>query len=166
MKRLSPRAVSTLKVLHLLAVAAWVGGQMCLILLSAMRPTMADAADQYAIVLATEAIDEIIIVGGAIGTLVTGLIYSLFTNWGFFRHRWLAVKWVLTVSLILFGIFFLGPWAAEMADIALLRRAAAFTDPDFLAAERYSTIFGNIQFCLAIFLVIISVKKPWKHTRS
>ena len=163
MKILSPRATQGLKILHLLAVSAWVGGQMCLILLSIMRASMADVADQYAIVLAIEAIDEIVIVGGAMGTLITGFFYSLLTNWGFFRHRWLTVKWIVTVSLILIGIFFLGPWASQMADIAVAERAAAFVNDDFLAAEKNSTIFGNIQFCLAVGMVIISVKKPWKH---
>lgn len=162
MKKLSPKSISTLKILHLIAISAWLGGQICLILLSAMRTTMVDVADQYAIVLATEAIDEIVIVGGSMATLITGLIYSLFTNWGFFRHRWLTVKWILTISMIVFGIVCLGPWAAQMADIAVAKRALAFTDPTFISAEQKSTIFGNIQFCLALFLIFISVKKPWK----
>lgn len=160
MKKLSPQGISTLKIFHLIAVAAWLGGQICLILLSAMRTTMVDIADQYAIILATEAIDEIVIVGGSMATLLTGLFYSLFTNWGFFRHRWLTIKWMLTLTMIVFGIVCLGPWASEMADITTAKRALAFADPDFLSAEQKSMLFGNIQFCLAIFLIIISVKKP------
>lgn len=163
MKKLSPKGMSVLKICHLIAVASWLGGQISLILLSAMRTTMVDASDQYALVLATEAIDEIVIVGGSMATLVTGLIYSLFTHWGFFRYRWLTVKWVLTVGMIVFGIVCLGPWMAQMADIAVAKRALAPLDPAFVSAEQKSMIFGNIQFALAIFLVIISVKKPWKR---
>ncbi|MGG6311356.1 hypothetical protein [Paenibacillus macerans] len=28
---------------------------------------------------------------GAVGTLVVGFVYGFFTNWGFFKHRWVGV---------------------------------------------------------------------------
>ena len=56
-----------------------------------------------------EAIDMKILVPGAVGCLLTGIVYGIFTHWGFFKHRWLTVKWTLTLFMILFGTFYMGP---------------------------------------------------------
>jgi hypothetical protein len=37
-------------------------------------------------------IDDFIITTSAFGVLLTGSIYALFTNWGFFKHKWIIGK--------------------------------------------------------------------------
>ena len=43
-------------------------------------------------------ISDNIIKWGAIGTLLVGFTYGFFTNWGFFKHRWVGVKFVLYID--------------------------------------------------------------------
>ena len=50
-------------------------------------------------------IDDIVVIPGAILTVVTGVIYGMFTNWGFFKHKWIIVKWILGITIIIVGIF-------------------------------------------------------------
>lgn len=45
----------------------------------------------------------VIVIPGAIGCLITGLIYGIFTNWGFFKHNWMMFKWTITVTAIFLG---------------------------------------------------------------
>lgn len=39
-------------------------------------------------------IDYAIVIPGAILAVATGIIYGIFTKWGFFKHRWITVKWI------------------------------------------------------------------------
>lgn len=70
-------------------------------------------------------IDDFIIIPAALGSLITGLIISWFTNWGFFKFNWVTVKWIVTVSSILFDTFWLGPWLNGMAAISQAERLLA-----------------------------------------
>jgi dethiobiotin synthetase len=36
----------------------------------------------------------------ALATLIEGIVYSFFTNWGFTKHRWILWKWLMTVVLV------------------------------------------------------------------
>ena len=52
-------------------------------------------------------IDMYFVSVGASITFLTGLIYSVFTPWGFCRHGWLVYKWIVTVFIIVIGTFYL-----------------------------------------------------------
>ena len=161
MIKLSVKERACLKIFHLLSVAAWLGGQMTLILIQSTKSQLAVPGDQYAIITSLKEIDDVIIVGGAMGCLITGFIFFLMTPWGFFKFRWVSIKWISTVSLILFGIFFLGPWMNEMAYLSGVEYANVMFNENYLYAEKMSMIFGNIQFIIGVLLTIISVLKPW-----
>ena len=165
MRKFTSKETQWLKVFHLLFVCAWIGGQMSLLLIQNMKYQLALPEHQYAILRSLQAIDDIVVVGGAIGCLLTGLTYSLMTPWGFLKHRWVSVKWLATVSLILFGTFFLGPWINEMTAISAKEYASALTDPIYLYDEKMNMTWGSIQFAINLILIIISVLKPWKRLK-
>lgn len=43
-------------------------------------------------------LDDYMVIVGANGCLLTGLVYSIFTNFGFVKFRWVTIKWLLTLS--------------------------------------------------------------------
>ena len=45
-------------------------------------------------------VDEYFLIPGGIGIVVTAILYGTITKWGFFKHKWITVKWILTVLLI------------------------------------------------------------------
>jgi uncharacterized membrane protein len=164
MRKLTGKQTQWLKVVHLLFVAAWIGGQISFLLIQTIKYQLALPEHQYGIIASMKAIDDVVIVGGALGCLITGLIYSLMTPWGFFKFRWLSVKWVATVTLILFGTFFLGPWVNEMAAISAAEYAAALINPNYIHDEKMNMTWGSLQFAINLMLVVISVLKPWRKT--
>jgi hypothetical protein len=103
-----------------------------------------------------------VVIPGAIGCLLTGLVYSAFSNWGFFKQKWIIVKWVITISAIFFGTFFLGPWETAMMNISGEMGLAAVEDAQYLYYQRMNFWFGTIQFFVLVFTVWISVFKPWR----
>jgi len=108
----------------------------------------------------------IVVIPGAFGCLVTGFVYSLFSDWGFFRHTWLIFKWIVTILAILFGTFFLGPWETGMMEISGRIGISSLSDPAYLYNEKMNLIFGTIQTLVLVITVFVSVFKPWKSRKK
>ncbi len=102
------------------------------------------------------------------GSLITGLLISLFTNWGFFKFRWVIFKWTATLAQIIFGTFWLGPWTDGATAIADLERGLALQNTTYLYDKQMAVIFGSVQLLLLLAQVLISAYKPWgkRETRS
>ncbi len=164
MIQLNPTGSKILKIIHIILSSMWVGGAICLTLvLFCITP---DGDGVYTWSLALKIIDDFAIIPGAVGCLLVGVVYGIFTKWGFFRHAWLIVKWVLTVAQILFGTFVLGPLVNGNVKIAAATGAAALTDPVFIHNVGTSKILGPIQLAGLLFVVAISILKPWKKKQG
>ncbi|MCF8381982.1 MAG: hypothetical protein K9G39_00065 [Chlorobium sp.] len=163
MRKLSARSLKWLKGFHLIAAASWTGGAISLLSLYFLKNGVTNGSELYGINRSIHHIDmSIVVIPGATGCLFTGLIYSLFSNWGFFRHSWLTFKWIVTIAAILFGTFFLGPWETSMMDISGNIGIAALQDPAYLWNQRMNLLFGTAQVLLLLATVFISIFKPWK----
>ena len=163
MKKLQPTHLRWLKVLHLACVSCWIGGAVSLLLLYFLKSDIDDGAVLYGINQSIHHVDmAVVVVPGAMGCLLTGFAYSMLSNWGFIKQRWITVKWVITVSAILFGTFFLGPWETAMMNISGELGLAALDDQGYLYNQRMNLWFGTLQVIILFFTVWISVFKPWR----
>jgi hypothetical protein len=111
-------------------------------------------------------IDMKILTPAAVVTLITGLIYSIFTKWGFFKHGWLIYKWIITIAIIVTGTFYLGPMVSNMLDIVDIKRFAALEDPYYQSGLFTGMWASIINTTLLIIAVVVSVYKPWKNIRK
>ncbi len=165
MFKLSPKSQKWLKILHLIFVSAWVGTAICL---TSMLATLDAKSGQELLgyLKAMKFIDDFIIIPAAMSCLLTGLLYSTVTHWGFFKHHWITIKWIITVSSILFGTFWLGPWLNSLLPMADRLGLAAFADAEFVRIYHLDMRFGILQVAALLFAVVLSVLKPWKakHT--
>jgi hypothetical protein len=100
MKKLSANKIKWLKILHLFIIAMWIGTGFVLGVISWVGPTLMKNGlnTVYSIM---EFLDTYLMRPLVIGTLITGLAFSIFTNWGFFKHRWITVKWGVLIIQIL-----------------------------------------------------------------
>lgn len=161
--KLSPKGQKILKIIHLASVIAWVGSA---IVMNSIRHLVhiSDGAGMYYMADFLEAVDMKILVPGAIVCLLTGLLYSLLTPWGFFKHRWVVIKWILTILMIALGTFFMGPLIKENVIIGhnLMTATAQAASDTYWQNVAASAKWGALQICLLAFTIIISVLKPWK----
>ena len=161
MKRLSPKGIKILKIIHLLFIVLWIGGALSLTLLAVLiQPETAGGIYTKSLIL--KVIDDFIIIPGATGNLLIGFLYGLFTGWGFFKHIWVIVKWVMTVAQILFGTFILGDFVNSNVILALELGEKAVSNPEFMHNLSMSIAGGFIQLAGLLFMLCISVLKPWK----
>ena len=163
MPKLGAKGLRWLKGFHLIAVSCWVGGAVALLLLYFIKQDVNDGGVLYGINRSIHHVDmAVVVIPGALGCLLTGIIYSTFSNWGFFKHKWMVVKWIVTVAAILFGTFYLGPWETTMMEISGKLGISALTDPSYLYNQRMNLFFGALQCLVLMTTVFISIFKPWK----
>ena len=163
MPKLTANGVKWLKGFHLIAVGCWVGGAVSLISLYFLKAGITDGRVLYGINQSLHHVDmSIVVVPGAIGSLLTGLAYSLFTNWGFFKHNWLTFKWIVTLTAIVFGTFFLGPWESTMMEISGKLGMAALGDTAYLYNQSMNLWFGALQVVILMGTIFVSILKPWR----
>ena len=82
---------------HITFSVGWIGAVAGYIALDVAAATSQDAQTLRAAYLAMELIARDIIVPLAFASLLTGLVVSLGTQWGLFRHYWVLFSLVLTI---------------------------------------------------------------------
>lgn len=151
-----------LKTVHLLAAILWIG---CGIAMNLLRITIQPSTPEGMAILslAIKILDDLLIFGGVLGILATAVIYGVWTKWGFFKQRWLTVKWIMTLVMFLIGWIIMGPavngnvhspeWYASNMDV-------------YYSNLKISAVWGPIQLLLLAGVLFISVFKPWKAKKK
>ncbi len=165
MKKIGMKGQKWLKAAHLFFVCLWVGGAVTL---SSKQFFISppDAGEFYGIMSTLKYIDDLIIIPGAIGALLTGLVYSIWTHWGWFKHKWILIKWCICLYGVIFGTYPLGPWLNEMTYLAKTQGLAALVDPVYIHNRNMLFLFGTFQAMTLIFAVFISALKPWGKNKN
>lgn len=159
--KLSMKSKQFIVTIHVLSVVCWLGGAVCMLTLGS-HMLLADNGEQLYYTLDNmHVVDVVLIRYTALVALLTGLALSLWTNWGLFKYYWVAIKLILTVALILFGIKYMSDWLSQLIHEADGKRAAALHDAAFLSTS-YSLLSGAAANILAmVFMTAISYFKPF-----
>lgn len=147
--------------LHILCAALWLGGVAVVILLSLVFAQPRSDEALLAIRSAIVAVDYVIIIPAAVGSLVTGLFFAWRTKWGLTRFYWVIVKWTATTTLILIGILWLGPWVDSTALIARAEGLSATQNADYSSQANGVVVLAAFQAIVLVCLVLLSTFKPW-----
>jgi hypothetical protein len=94
-------------------------------------------------------------------SLLTGLLESWLTSWGFFKFRWVTVKWIATLAMMISAPFFIARWDREIAAISKAEGLVALQNPVYLQERMLYTAVGVGFIVTLILLSIISTLKPW-----
>lgn len=165
MTTLNPTGRTWLKSFHILTTAIWIGSAISLMVINLVAwPT--DGQQLHGVVLALKLIDDMVLIPAAICSFLTGLLISWLTPWGFFKWRWVTVKWVLTIAVMVFGTFWMGPWLNEVEAITRSEPARALTDPTVLGNRNLLLVSAGPMLLTLLAMVLISVFKPWKRQRQ
>lgn len=141
-------------VIHLIFVALWVGG-----VASWLPLVFGDGIENdnqaYATYLNMREIAFNVIGWGGIGSFFTGLLLGVLTPWRLFKHRWVSAKLVLTIALIMTGMFFVEP--RVLANIGMVESdgAAVLAHPVF--RDNLVMIRSGIALILAGFFIVIAI---------
>ncbi|MFF7179850.1 DUF2269 domain-containing protein [Streptomyces sp. NPDC008121] len=151
MKHLQRPARRALLVFHVAVSVAWLGLSVGLLTLGITAYTTGDPSLTQAAYRAMKVFADWLLVPVALGTLVSGLVLSLGTPWGLARHRWVWIKFWITMVTAAATVFALRPEIEHAAT-------AGTPDSSLIAAPTVSTV-------AYLFMTAISVLKPWGLTR-
>ena len=101
-----------------------------------------------------------------IGTIVTGVLLSVWTHWGLFRYYWIIAKEVLTLVAILLGPVAMYVWTLPAVSLAWAQGLEAMGNPAFIVNSEKLWIGIVLQLLSLILLFLLSVFKPWGKRKS
>jgi hypothetical protein len=102
---------------HLTFSVGWIGAVVVYLALGVSAATSQDAQTVRAVWIAMELTGWFVIVPLAIAALLTGLVMSLGTPWGLFRHYWVLITLMLTILSTVVLLLHM-PTVSSMADVA------------------------------------------------
>ena len=155
-----------LKIIHIFFAGLWIGGAIALWLMVLCLPDVHAGEELYGYAMSVKFLDDLIIVPGALGTLVSGVIVSVCTGWGFFKHPFVIVKLVLTVVCIFVGIVVLGPTVNGQPPLIQELGILALEEETFAANRMFCLLGGGVQLLAILFMLSISTLKPWGRRKK
>ena len=160
MKTIRGTGLKWLKTFHMFFACLWGGGAMGLVILQlAIRPQTGDALHMRDLCIKT--IDDYIIVSGAFGCMATGILFAVFTSWGFFKYRWVIIKWVVNIGFIIAGYVYFIPWLDHAEVLSNRMRLTALQDAEYLHTKTLNLEMAVFQVLVLFVLIFVSVFKPW-----
>jgi hypothetical protein len=141
---------------HVTSSVGWLGAVVAYLGLAITVLTSTDIQMIRAAYLSMELIGWLVIIPFSLAAVFTGIVQSLTTEWGLFRHYWIATKFFLTVGAVTILLLHM-PTVSRMADMAVetpLSNAGAV--PLVLHA------LGGLV--VLITTTTLSIFKPWGMT--
>jgi hypothetical protein len=150
---MAPRVRKLVLTAHVTFSVGWLGAVAAFLALA-----VAGLRGQNAAYLSMELIGWFVIVPCCLAALVTGLVQSLGTEWGLFRHYWILVKFLLTVGATILLLL-------HMQPVSRMSQAAATTlTPDLRPLQIQLVADAGLALVVLLAATILSIFKPWGLT--
>jgi hypothetical protein len=146
---------------HITASVGWLGAVGSFLALALVGLTSKDARMVGTVYLAMELTAWYVIVPLAFASLITGLIQSLATSWGLFRHYWIIAKFLITIVATILLLLHTRP-IAILADAA---REATFAISNYRGLQVQLVGDAIAAIVLLVIATTLSVYKPWGMTK-
>ncbi len=154
---MNPRLRKLMLTTHITISVGWIGAVSAYLALVVAAMTNPDVPTLRAVWIAMKLVGWLALVPLSLASLLTGIVMSLGTKWGLFRHYWVLFSLVLTLfaNIILLQhmqtVTVLASLAAEMStfDIAPLRES--------LGGELFH---AGVGLLLLIIVQVMNVYKP------
>ena len=145
---------------HVTASVGWLGSVAAFLALAIAGLSSQDSQLVRAAYLAMHLTTWFVIVPFSIASLLTGLLESLGTTWGLFRHYWVVTKLLLTTLATIILLVHTQP----IGRVAAVAAETALSGGDLLQVRLQ--LVGDAAAALFVLLVTtaLSVYKPWGLT--
>lgn len=145
---------------HLTVSVGWIGAVAAYIALDLAAATSQDAQTLRSAYLAMDLIARSLIVPLAFASLLTGLVMSVGTKWGLFRHYWVLISLLLT-TIATVVLLVETQTISHFADIA----ADPTTSSDDLRALGSTLVHSVGGTAVLLVILVLNIYKPQGMTR-
>lgn len=148
----TPRLRKLLLTAHVVSSVGWLGAVIAYLALVFAALTSEEAQTVRAALLAME-LTYFVLVPLAFASLWTGVVQSLGTAWGLFRHYWVIFKFLLTVVATIVLLL-------NMQTVISLADLAAATDGADLPDAGGQLLHAGVGLLVLFVTTILAVYKP------
>lgn len=154
-----PRLRKFVLAAHVAASVGWLGAVVVFLALAVVGLTSQDAQTVRGAYLVMEPAAWFVLIPLAFASLLTGIVQSLGTAWGLFRHYWVLTK-------LLINIFATGVLLVYTETFSLLARLAADPSADLGVVRNASPVLhAAVALVLLFVATLLAVYKPRGLTR-
>lgn len=149
-----PRLRKLALIAHVTSSVGWFGAVVVFLALAVIGMTSQDPAAVRGVYLVMEPAARYALVPLALASLLTGVIQSLGTPWGLFRHYWVAFK--LLINVVATGVLLI-----YMGTFRSMAHMAADPAAELSTVRNFSPVLHSV-LALAVLLpaMILAVYKP------
>ena len=148
-----------LRTLHIISAGLWFGATVCIGVLASIVFLNQSEAEFLIIAPLVPELYRKIILPAALFTILQGLVYGFYSEWGFLRHRWVTLKWILIILLIpCIGAGAIG----QMFSLINKVKTSGFYGGFYEGGP--VLLFISLQILIMLIMIGISVFKPWKKS--
>jgi hypothetical protein len=159
MRKFGSLGLKFLKMFHILMIVLFLGGILSSFALL-MKLDLSNFEDVHLAYKTFNIISDNVVKIGAQGTILLGAIYGIFTKWGFIKHKWLAVKWILFIAQTFIGILVVDKLMVANMTLLETEKVLALSDPIFIHNHLLRLYVVMAQIGLTLLALILSVLKP------
>lgn len=145
---------------HIAASVGWLGAVAAFLALAIAGLVSRDDQTASGAYIAMELTGRFVIVPLGIAALLTGLVQSLGTKWGLFRHYWVLIKFLLTVG----ADFLLILHMRATSDLAGAARSFALSGGDLGSLRIRIVADAGAALLVLLIATVLSIYKPWGLT--
>ncbi len=147
---------------HVVSSVGWIGAVTVFLALGVAGLTSQDAQVVRAVYIAMEPAGWSVLVPLSLASLLTGLVQSLGTKWGLFRHYWILMKLLINV----FASIILLLYMQTLGYLAGLAAQTTLSSGDLGGLRSPSpVIHAGLGLLLLLVAATLSVYKPRGVTR-
>lgn len=148
---------------HVILSVGWLGSVAAFLALSIAGLASRDTETVRSAYVAMNLMGEFVIVPLSLAALLTGIVQSLGTEWGLFRHYWLLMKFLLTLAATF--LLLLHQYTAVERAAKLASAAEAGAMPDIGRTGTQLVGDAGLGLVVLLMITILSTYKPWGLTR-
>jgi uncharacterized membrane protein len=140
--------------LHIMVSVGWIGAVVVFLAIAIIGSTSEDAHTVRGAYLVMEPAASFVLVPLAFASLLTGIVMSLGTRWGLFRHYWVVFKLLITVFAATVLLIYMGTFKS-------LASVAADPTADLAAVRNPSpTLHAVLALLVLLVATVLAIYKP------
>jgi hypothetical protein len=154
---MTPRLSKFVLTSHITFSVGWLGAVAVFLALAIAGITSKDTQLARSAYLAMELSAWFVIVPLCLASLLTGVVQSLGTKWGLFKHYWIIVKLFLTIVATIFLLLHMQP----ISYLAGVAADTSFSNTQESGLRMQIIAQAGAAILLLLAATTISIYKPW-----
>ena len=161
MARIGRKGRLWLRAFHIFFMGLWIGAVVTQFVIISFTDHAQSTGGLQAMYKVPDILN-VVTAPSAFGTLVTGVLLSWLTPWGFFKYKWVIYLMAICVIDGLIVFILSDPAIRKLSTLAEAEGLSALQNPDYISAWNGLIIVGIVTSLLLISAIFVSVIKPWR----